>query len=407
MTTVSLPEGLLQYAGRICDLDSHEMLPAQAWVETYGTVATELADVFLTQQETDEFNKNHPNVPDFAGDTRPVDPASVWLQKGCKAPGAMDIARRLEVMDAMGVGRQLMFPTGLGLFGLVLAVMPQENLYHCMGNIGGDRRAKGKELLKAYNEWGLRVGRISDRVRPALPLLAETVDELMESARYLLGNGARALFLPSSIPPGGRSPAHPDLDPFWQMVTDANAVICLHIGGEGGTFLDTPEWGNSPVFENFRSLGEFRVDPWALSVQHLPTQNLLATAIVGGVFDRHPDLRFAAVETGAGWIGPLLENLDVWNAMGKAFGTKDSFKLPEKPSFYIRRNVRVTPFDFEPIDRYIEWYGLEDVLCFASDYPHVEGGTNPAGAMYDRIARLGPDVVEKFFVTNGQWLLPE
>jgi hypothetical protein len=70
-------------------------------------------------------------------------------------------------------------------------------------------------------------------------------------------------------------------------------------------------------------------------------------------------------------------------------------------------NVRVSPYDFEDIDIYITRYGLEDVLCFASDYRHVEGGGDPVGAWYKRLEPLGQGVVEKFFVTNGKWWLPD
>ena len=28
-------------------------------------------------------------------------------------------------------------------------------------------------------------------------------------------------------------------------------------------------------------------------------------------------------------------------------------------------------------------------------------------AMYQKLERFGPEVIEKFFVTNGNWLLPD
>ena len=81
--------------------------------------------------------------------------------------------------------------------------------------------------------------------------------------------------------------------------------------------------------------------------------------------------------------------------------------MPKKPSDYVKSNIRVSPYDFEDIDVYITRYGLEDVLCFASDYPHVEGGRDPIGAWYRRLEPLGEQVVEKFFVVNGRWIVPE
>jgi predicted TIM-barrel fold metal-dependent hydrolase len=51
-------------------------------------------------------------------------------------------------------------------------------------------------------------------------------------------------------------------------------------------------------------------------------------------------------------------------------------------------------------------YGLEDVYCFASDYPHVEGGKKPVEKFAASLEHLGSRVMEKFFVTNGELLLP-
>jgi hypothetical protein len=77
-----------------------------------------------------------------------------------------------------------------------------------------------------------------------------------------------------------------------------------------------------------------------------------------------------------------------------------------KPSEFIRRNVRVTAFDFEPVDDYIDRYGLEEVYCYASDFPHMEGGRDPMARFAGRLERFGPAMMEKFFVKNGEWLLP-
>jgi len=151
---------------------------------------------------------------------------------------------------------------------------------------------------------------------------------------------------------------------------------------------------------------EFNLSPWHLSVQHLPSQNFLATVVTGGVFERHPTLRFGAIELGAYWIGQLATNLDLWYENSQTFGARSVDRLPHRPSDYIRRNVRVTAFFFEKVDEYIEQYGLEDVLCYASDYPHIEGGKDPMERLASRLERLGPEVMEKFFVTNGKYLLP-
>jgi hypothetical protein len=60
----------------------------------------------------------------------------------------------------------------------------------------------------------------------------------------------------------------------------------------------------------------------------------------------------------------------------------------------------------QPVDQYIERYGIEDVYCYGSDYPHLEGGKDPMARFAARLERLGPTIMEKFFVKNGTYLLP-
>ena len=209
-------------------------------------------------------------------------------------------------------------------------------------------------------------------------------------------------------PPGGRSPAHPDLDPLWARLAEADAAVTVHIGSEGGLMASTA-WRDAPAFEGYKVSGEFTGDPWSRASLHLAAQNFTMTMILGGVFDRHPRLRFGVIELGAHWLGPLAEMLDLWadHSGGLSRQHVDGSVLAHRPSDYLRTNVRVTPFVFEPVDVYLDRDDIADVPRFSTDYPHVEGGSDPLAAFQARLAGFGPDVVEKFFVTNGEWLLPD
>jgi len=93
------------------------------------------------------------------------------------------------------------------------------------------------------------------------------------------------------------------------------------------------------------------------------------------------------IEQGSSWLGPCAENLDMWAADVYAERLKPF--IPMKPSQYINRNVRVTPFnEFEPVRRDFERYPhLSDAYC----YPHVEGrqGLQADHARAGRAARRG------------------
>jgi predicted TIM-barrel fold metal-dependent hydrolase len=395
----AIPESMRDYAGRIVDADAHEMLPVQLWRDEYGAVTDRLAETFLQHPPNNPGGLNYPGYADVT----PIDEDSVWAMKGSLAPGAVDFDRRLEVMDFTGIDRQLVYPGGVAIMGSFLYNFPVE--YGFMRDFDGDRKAYGSQLIDASNEWAIRTAGKSDRLRPIAALYGNDVGQLIANARSLIASGIRAVWLMSSVPPGGVSPAHSSLDPLWALLAEANISVTLHIGSEGG-FLKTDVWGDAEAFDGYKVGAEFDLSPWRLSIQHLPSQNYLATMITGGVFERHPALRFGVIELGAYWIGPLAQSLDLWHDNNSTFGVNAVQRLPLRPSEYIARNVRVTAFPFEPVDQYIEQYGLEDVYCYASDYPHLEGGKYAMRTFADRLQRLGPKIMEKFFVSNGAYLIP-
>jgi predicted TIM-barrel fold metal-dependent hydrolase len=83
-------------------------------------------------------------------------------------------------------------------------------------------------------------------------------------------------------------------------------------------------------------------------------------------------------ELGVGWLPYVIEDID-----GKTDPTTELFlgewKLPLKPSDYIRRNVRATPLDAtsdRPLDLLMQRMPA-DMMLFSSDFPHFEGHVSP------------------------------
>jgi len=399
---IVVPPELRHLAGRIIDADSHEMMPLQEWTRHFGDEYQPFIDEWIATGETIADNINHPHVPDYPGDIVPIGPDLLRL-KGSRAPGATDLKRRLEVMDAMGVSQQLMFPSAI-IYAVMMMV--DDTIFPDLAK--NNRRQACKAWVHSYNEWGIEAARVSPRIRPVLPVVGDTPEEVISQARHLIDNGIRALWFLSGELLGGRSPAHPDLDPLWAMMAERKCVATLHLAAEG-KFFETREWANAPVFDGYRSLGEVRTDPWSTSHWHLPSQNFLTVMVTGGVFERHPDLRFGVIELGAHWLGPLMELLDL-NYRQFANFTPDGkvgARLLHEPSYYIKKNVKVTPLVYEDVKTYLERYDCADILCFSTDYPHVEGGKNSFRDLYEKVKGFGPEVVEKFFVKNAEFLFPD
>jgi predicted TIM-barrel fold metal-dependent hydrolase len=399
MTGLAIPRALEPFAGRIVDIDTHEMVPAQLWGREFGAVTEPLARAFEGVAE----HAGTPSVPGYPGDVVEINAHTVWAVKGPRAPGATDISRRTAVMDLMGVSRQLMYPSGVGILGSFLLSNADDPNF--LAALQGDRRAYAFSLFEAHNAWAVRMARLSPRIRPVAALYGSSPEDLLARAKRLVESGIRVVWLLASTPPGGMSPAHSDLDPLWKLLTDHDVTATLHIGSEG-RFLRTDVWGDAPAFDGYKVNAEFDLSPWRLSTSYLPCQNFLATMVLGGVFERHPALRFGVVEVGAYWIGPLAATLDLWHDNNQTFGKNQVVRLSARPSDFIRRNVRVTPYSFEPVDTHLERYGLEEVYCYGSDFPHLEGGKDPMVRFASGLERFGPEMLEKFFVTNGAYLFP-
>jgi predicted TIM-barrel fold metal-dependent hydrolase len=410
MSVTELPRDLQPLAGRIVDADTHEMIPAQQWLDVFGKKLQPMFDYYMALNETIEQNPNNPNVPDWAGDVRPID-REVLTLKGSRAPGASDASRRVAVMDRMGVSRQLIFSTAIGLLAVPLYASRTKDGFMAM--IQGDRRGTAKEWFDRYNDWVLDTVKVSSRLRPAGLLFGDTPEETIARARRLIDGGVRAVMWVSVHDrPGGRSPAHPDVDPLWALLAEANCAFTLHIEPEGRPVRERP-WQDAPAFDAYKMFGELHQDPSWMVALHKPYEQWLTIMIMGGVFDRHPNLRMGVVECGSSWVGPLMKRMDMWYGVmtglerqnGVARDYERELKL--KPSEYFIRNIRVTPYHFEDIAFDIEQYGVGKVICFSTDYPHLEGGQDAFSLFHNRIKHMGPQVVEDFFVNNGALLMPD
>jgi predicted TIM-barrel fold metal-dependent hydrolase len=122
----------------------------------------------------------------------------------------------------------------------------------------------------------------------------------------------------------------------------------------------------------------------------------LSELIYGGVLERHPKLRFLVCELGVAWIPSWLERIDRVMTHASATGRLEE-TLPLRPSEYARRQIRVSPVADDPVAEVIGQPGGE-MLVFASDYPHVEGGPNAAAQHRGHLSgRVGEEKLSAFF----------
>lgn len=306
--------------------------------------------------------------------------------KGWLALGAMDTAERSRALDLLGFSSQLVFSTfSVGLFALsddLDLVYGGTSAHNRMVTdfCGGDDRLVSVGFLP-----------LNDPER-SLVALAEALE---------MGCGALWVVHAAS---SGRSPAHVDNDPVWAAVQEAGVPIVMHIGGGRNAVSKAWHRNGRPRPTDLHGGGENLRAKDLPSVHHA-AETYLTAMVLDGVFERFPDLRCGVIEMGASWAPSLLARLDY---AAKSFRKTEPMlaELSLKPSEYIRRQVRFTPFPGEDVAEMVAISGPE-LYLFSSDYPHPEGTKDPIGHFERSFDERGIDAAARqlFYEDNFRTLM--
>jgi predicted TIM-barrel fold metal-dependent hydrolase len=313
---------------------------------------------------------------------RAADEAELMLRKNWTAIGSFIKEDRPKALDLLGFRSQLVFNTFQN--GMMLRAERGDDLDYAYG------------LARAHNRAMTEFCSVDDRLLSVGYVPIADFDRTKAFAAEALEMGCAALMIASACP-RTHSPSHLGLDPLWAQAQEARIPIVMHVGG-GGQLLDPMyfENGRPPVPDFHGGDGNFRsVDYMAIPY---PVMQTLAVLVIDGVLHRFPDLRVGVIEQGATWLPGLMKNLD---------SSADAFRKNEerlqlldlRPSEYVQRQVRVTPYPHEDAGWVIREAG-EDVAMFSSDYPHVEGGRNPLKRFDRSLEGLSQSAVDKFYSHN-------
>jgi predicted TIM-barrel fold metal-dependent hydrolase len=306
----------------------------------------------------------------------------LMLDKGWQAMGAFDPAERGRVLDLLGFDGQLVFAT------FAAAMFTGRDV---------DRLYAGSA---AQNKAMVSFCASDTRLFPVAYVPLVDTDRATALAEEAISDGCKAVMVPST-PAGDRSPSHPDLDPFWDVLVRNNTPFVLHVGG-GGRLLDPAFHNNNMPVTDHLGGGENVRSKDFLGIHHSP-EVFLGVLILDGVFDRFPALRGGCIEQGAGWVVSWMRHLD--HALRSFQRTEEPLRnLQAKPSDYVRRHLKFTPFPGEPVGWMIEQAGSE-LFMFSTDYPHPEGGKDPLAKFEETLSDTDDADVGRFFAGNMAELL--
>jgi predicted TIM-barrel fold metal-dependent hydrolase len=374
---------------RIHDADSH-VVETPDWLEAHAEPAVRgrLARLRLGGVRPGEVGRIE-RFRERHGDPayRAEDEAQILQRKNWAATGSFLKQDRPRALDLLGFESQLVFNTFLNQ--QLLAAERGDDLDFAYG------------FARAHNRAMVDFCSADRRLLATGYVPLRDFERSRAMAREAIERGCRALLVPSGCP-RGHAPSHSGLFPVWAQAQEAGLPVVFHVGGglrlADGRLLD-PEYfenGGPPVpdfhggDENFRS-----IDYMAIPTAPMQT---LATLILDGVLDRFPRLRFGVIEQGASWLPSWMRFMD---SAFEAFRKREERlqKLELRPSEYVRRQIRATPYPAEDVGWIIEQAGPE-VCLFSTDYPHVEGGRNPIKRFEASLAGASEAQKQRFYCDN-------
>ena len=222
-----------------------------------------------------------------------------------------------------------------------------------------------------------------------------SIERAIEMAREALDLGAAALMIPS-VCPREHGPTHVGFDPLWAMAQEAGVPIVFHVGG--GRPMDPVYKRNGmPDVPDFHGGDGNFTSVSYMAIGESPMQTL-ATMIFDGVLDRFPTMMVGVIEQGASWLPGWMRSMD--SAAGAFVKNETRLqRLALKPSEFVTRQVRVTPYPHEDSGWIIANSG-EGICMFSSDYPHIEGGRAPLKRFDGSLAGVSDAAVQRFYSLN-------
>ena len=318
---------------------------------------------------------------------RSTEGAEIMQRKNFAATGGFIAADRPRALDLLGFSSQLIFNT-----------FHNSRLYALERGTDLDL---AYAAARAHNRGILEFCSVDPRLLPTCYVpLADPV-RAAAATRDALEDGAAAILVASGCPPHF-SPSHLSLFDVWAQLEEAGVPLVFHVGGTGA-LIDPNYFVNGlPIPHDFHGGDEnFRsVDYMGIPV---PPAQTLATMIFDGVLERFEGLRIGVMEQGAIWVPSWLRQMEsAFEAFVRHEARLQALSL--RPSDYVHRQVRFTPYPTEDVG-WIVAQGGADLVLFSSDYPHVEGGRRPVERFEASLGDASDDVRTRFYSENFRFLM--
>lgn len=276
--------------------------------------------------------------PTFRGSAREAS----WRGSKYPRPGVRDAnaPNRIKDMDDEGVERHFLIPSSwTGVVGLKNPEL----------EVG---------LIRAYHRYMADFcSQFPSRLKGLIVAPASAVHEsVSEIRRWGTSDWAVAV-----MPLLGEGTAidHPALEPIWQAAAEHDLPIIHH-----STTWNPPYFpGHADLWENI-FLGRLMSHPWG-------AMRFISAFIGAGIMDRHPRLRMGLLECGFSWLPFWCRRMDEQ----AKYVNRGLPPLEQSPSEYLKGGrffCSIEMHEGEDMFNFTTGVLGDDVLMYASDYPHSE-----------------------------------
>jgi predicted TIM-barrel fold metal-dependent hydrolase len=352
---------------RVIDADGHTLEPADLWdryldPEFRGRVASTPQGRLIDGQP---MMRHPPHTMESLGFT----PEKIRERYGDIAADGFDAPAVVRALDAEGIDITVIYGP----------------LYDCW--IEGMDPDLACGIARAYSRWLVDYGAASGgRIVGAAPLPFHDVELALRELEYAYDTLGLRTFWTRPNPVDGRMLGHQSFDPVYERLAELGAPLSLHEGS--GSMM--------------RNIGSDRFnETWFeqhVCVHPMEQQMAMLSLIVQGVFERHPKLRVAFMESGCAWLPAWLHRMD---EHAELVAWRDAPYLSAKPSEYFTRQCFIScDPDDELLYQVVDAVGDGNVI-FATDFPHPDAKYPNALASFLQLPRVTEDSKRRILWDNA------
>jgi predicted TIM-barrel fold metal-dependent hydrolase len=276
--------------------------------------------------------------------------------------GGWDPVARLDDQQRDGVAAEVIYPT----VGMIL----------CNHRDGDYKRA----CFQAYNRW---IAEFSSHAPHRLLGVGQTAmrspQEGIADLEAIKALGLRGVMMPG-LPAGEDDYDSPAYDEFWDAAVEAGLPLSFHI------LTTRADHTRGPKMNTFLSVVR-------------GCQDIMGMLVLGGVFERHPQLQVVCVEADAGWVPHFMYRMDhaykrhrYWLPAGQ--------ELTRMPSEWFADNIYTTFQDDWTAFRFVDAMNWRHLL-WANDFPHSDSTWPWSQEMLaEHTARLTAEQRQAILCTN-------